>query len=197
MCLYGGNRTLLLLKTRLHFPHGASSSAADMHDCWRLNLQPVVLSDKRSTEAFWERSAHIWSVAVVNHEIFILCYWTCNPISEMNYWFMLFVFPFFFVKLYDFPFFFHLCIYIFYIFVPSHRLSVWTDWLQLFPHNSCVTSEVSKVQYVVFLFWTDHSHHWLIYAAGFSFLFLVTYLILFFTKCVFWAAVPRSPLCFL
>lgn len=95
MCLYGGNRTLLLLKTRLDFPHGASSSAADMHDCSRLNLQPVVLSDKRSTEAFWERSAHIWSVAVVNREIFILCYWTCNPISEMNYWFMLFVFPFF------------------------------------------------------------------------------------------------------
>lgn len=196
MCLYGGNRTLLLLKTRLHFPHGASSSAADMHDCSRLNLQPVVLSDKRSTEAFWERSAHIWSVAVVNRESL---YSATEHVTLSVKWTIdsCFLFFLFFVKLYDFPFFFHLCIYIFYIFVPSHRLSVWTDWLQLFPHNSCVTSEVSKVQYVVFLFWTDHSHHWLIYAAGFSFLFLVTYLILFFTKCVFWAAVPRSPLCFL
>lgn len=196
MCLYGGNRTLLLLKTRLDFPHGASSSAADMHDCSRLNLQPVVLSDKRSTEAFWERSAHIWSVAVVNRESL---YSATEHVTLSVKWTIdsCFLFFLFFVKLYDFPFFFHLCIYIFYIFVPSHRLSVWTDWLQLFPHNSCVTSEVSKVQYVVFLFWTDHSHHWLIYAAGFSFLFLVTYLILFFTKCVFWAAVPRSPLCFL
>lgn len=160
MCLYRGN-SVPPLKTRLHSPHGASSSAADTLDCWRLNLQPVVFADKRSKEAFWKRSAQIWSVTVVNHQVFILCYWTFNHISEMNYdTCFLFLYScmisrfLFFV--YIFFFFLHLCSFFY------HPL-VCTDFLQRFsPHHSCVTSEVSKVQYVVFLFWTDHNHHWLV-----------------------------------
>lgn len=110
MCLYSGNFTLLL-KMRLHFPHGASSAAADMHDCWSLNLPPVVFSDKRLKEAFWKCSAQTWSVTVVNHEIITLCYWTFNHTSQLNI-IHAFCFSFFCVKLYDFPFSL-ICIYIF------------------------------------------------------------------------------------